>query len=84
MDKSSSPESQSNQKSEVEIVKEITLLELETKMPDGSTEIARIYQPRTIPQPEPDMRFILNAFIGRLKTIIWNVLVNLKIIKPKD
>lgn len=78
------PKSLSNQTSELKSVKERTLLELESKMPDGSTEIARIYQPRTIPEPETGMSFMFNIFLGGLKTIIWNVLVNLKIIKSQD
>jgi len=78
------PKSLSNQTSELKSVKERTLLELETKRPDGSTYIARVYQPRTIPESESDMRFMLNIFIGGLKTITWNLLVNLKIIRPQD
>lgn len=80
------PKFLSNQQSgvkSVESVKGRTLLEFETKNPDGSTYIARVFQPRTIPETESDMRFIFNIFIGGLKTIIWSVLVNLKIIKSK-
>ena len=84
MKKSSLPKHLTNKKSEVEIVKERTLLEFETNREDGSTYIARVYQPRTIPETNSDMSFMFNLLIRRFKKTFLNVLVNLRIIRPKD